>query len=242
MSAQEDPLSLLEELKQKYGVEESDPLHGPSVIVPNSEYKPEWTGFLSQAGIKIFLGDKYGRVAWIIPLKPRVKDPSDDLRKKSLDVDQDDPEVGSNPDESRRRGCITGRAWTVEEDSLLVEMIHQDKTAVEIAKDLAGRLDRTEDAIKGRVRKLRRRPRVGSESDETPEKPRAVTPATTEPPAFETGSRDLRSLLESALFQANCDEFTVRVAHSLDEACKLVEAGFDYVTDMEGGKIFRRRK
>ena len=38
------------------------------------------------------------------------------------------------------------------------------------------------------------------------------------------------------------DEFTVRVAKTLDEACKLVEAGFDYVTDMDDGKIFRRRK
>ena len=48
--------------------------------------------------------------------------------------------------------------------------------------------------------------------------------------------------LEAALFQAESDEFTVRVAKTLDEACSLVEAGFDYVTDMEGGKIFRHRK
>jgi len=38
------------------------------------------------------------------------------------------------------------------------------------------------------------------------------------------------------------DEFTVRVAKTLDEACKLVEVGFDYVADMESGKIFRMRK
>jgi integrase len=48
--------------------------------------------------------------------------------------------------------------------------------------------------------------------------------------------------LEAALFQADADEFTVRVARTMDEACSLIEAGFDYVTDMEGGKIFRRRK
>ena len=48
--------------------------------------------------------------------------------------------------------------------------------------------------------------------------------------------------LEAAVFQPESDEFTVRVARSLDEACKLVEAGFDYVTDMEDGKIFRHRK
>ena len=48
--------------------------------------------------------------------------------------------------------------------------------------------------------------------------------------------------LEAALFEAESDEFTVRVAKSLDEACSLVESGFDYVTDMDGGKIFRKRK
>lgn len=35
---------------------------------------------------------------------------------------------------------------------------------------------------------------------------------------------------------AMSDEFTVRVAKTLDEACKLVEAGFDYVADMESEK------
>jgi len=38
------------------------------------------------------------------------------------------------------------------------------------------------------------------------------------------------------------DEYDVQVAETLDEAKKLLEAGFDYVTDMDGRKIFRRRK
>lgn len=32
------------------------------------------------------------------------------------------------------------------------------------------------------------------------------------------------------------------VAESLEEACKLLEVGFEYVTDMEGKKVFRKRK
>jgi len=48
--------------------------------------------------------------------------------------------------------------------------------------------------------------------------------------------------LERALYGSGDDEFTVKVAESLDEACKLLEVGFDYVTDMEGRKIFRKRK
>ncbi len=38
------------------------------------------------------------------------------------------------------------------------------------------------------------------------------------------------------------DDFTANVAHSEGEACKLVEAGFEYVTDMDGVKISRKRK
>lgn len=50
---------------------------------------------------------------------------------------------------------------------------------------------------------------------------------------------------EKALFgDGKNDEFTVRVATDTDVACKLVEAGFDYVTGeyIDGGKIFRKRK
>jgi hypothetical protein len=36
--------------------------------------------------------------------------------------------------------------------------------------------------------------------------------------------------------------FTSKVAHSLEEACALVESGFDFVCDMNGLKIFRKRK
>lgn len=38
------------------------------------------------------------------------------------------------------------------------------------------------------------------------------------------------------------DEYTTAVAKTVNEACKLIEAGFDYVTEMEDVKIFRKRK
>jgi len=38
------------------------------------------------------------------------------------------------------------------------------------------------------------------------------------------------------------EEYEVQVAETLDEAKKLLEAGFDYVTDMDERKLFRRRK
>jgi hypothetical protein len=50
--------------------------------------------------------------------------------------------------------------------------------------------------------------------------------------------------LEKVVFGPGQDEFTVRVANNVGEACELIEAGFEYVTgDYEdGGKIFRKRK
>ena len=38
------------------------------------------------------------------------------------------------------------------------------------------------------------------------------------------------------------EEYIVKVATSIKEACQLVEAGFEYVTDVEYVKLFRRRK
>jgi len=50
---------------------------------------------------------------------------------------------------------------------------------------------------------------------------------------------------EKAVYgDGKADEFTARVATNAEEACNLVEAGFEYVTGEynDGGKIFRKRK
>jgi integrase len=47
--------------------------------------------------------------------------------------------------------------------------------------------------------------------------------------------------LEQAIFEVN-EDYDVKIAESLDDACKLLEVGFEYVTDMEGKKLFRKRK
>jgi integrase len=48
--------------------------------------------------------------------------------------------------------------------------------------------------------------------------------------------------VEQAIFQISNDEYHVKAAHDLKEACQLLETGFEYVTDMEGVKLFRKRK
>jgi len=38
------------------------------------------------------------------------------------------------------------------------------------------------------------------------------------------------------------EEYSAKVAKTLKEATELIEAGFDYVTDIDGAKLFRKRK
>jgi len=47
--------------------------------------------------------------------------------------------------------------------------------------------------------------------------------------------------LEEALFQGE-DEYVSKVAKTEKDICALVEAGFEFVTDFQEAKIFRKRK
>ena len=55
------------------------------------------------------------------------------------------------------------------------------------------------------------------------------------------GHRNLKNtLVYTHLVNFKSDEYIVRVAETVEDACKLVEAGFEYVTEMENLKIFRK--
>jgi hypothetical protein len=38
------------------------------------------------------------------------------------------------------------------------------------------------------------------------------------------------------------EEYTVKTAQNIKEATELIEQGFQYITEMEGLKIFKKRK
>lgn len=48
--------------------------------------------------------------------------------------------------------------------------------------------------------------------------------------------------LEKMAFGEGSNEYIVKVATTVDEACKLLEVGFEYVTEVDGQKLFRKRK
>jgi integrase len=50
------------------------------------------------------------------------------------------------------------------------------------------------------------------------------------------------TLIYTQLVNFDEEEYVSKVAWNLEEACRLVEAGYEYVCEMEGAKIFRRRK
>jgi len=57
------------------------------------------------------------------------------------------------------------------------------------------------------------------------------------------GHRSIQStMIYTHLINFEGDDFTCRTAKTIDEAKGLIEAGFDYVTDMNGCKLFRKRK
>ena len=57
------------------------------------------------------------------------------------------------------------------------------------------------------------------------------------------GHRRLEStLIYTHLIDFKDEEYVARIAKTVKEACQLVEAGFEYVTEIDGLKLFRKRK
>ena len=57
------------------------------------------------------------------------------------------------------------------------------------------------------------------------------------------GHRSINNtLIYTQLIEFKDDEYIAKVAHSEKEACQLIEAGYEYVCDYNGNKIFKKRK
>jgi integrase len=48
--------------------------------------------------------------------------------------------------------------------------------------------------------------------------------------------------IEQAIFLTTSDDYTCRIAHNEQELTQLIETGFEYVTDINGNKAFKKRK
>lgn len=57
------------------------------------------------------------------------------------------------------------------------------------------------------------------------------------------GHKNLKNTqIYTHLVNFDSDEYDVQITEDLAEAKKLLEAGYDYITDMESRKLFRKRK
>lgn len=52
----------------------------------------------------------------------------------------------------------------------------------------------------------------------------------------------MNTLIYTHLVDFKNEEYVSRVAWTLEEACKLIEAGFEYICDVDKAKLFRKRK
>jgi len=48
--------------------------------------------------------------------------------------------------------------------------------------------------------------------------------------------------LEGVLYQRENEDFICKVASTIEEAKTLIEAGFQFICDFNGAKLFKRRK
>jgi len=49
-------------------------------------------------------------------------------------------------------------------------------------------------------------------------------------------------LVYTQLIEFKDDEYICKIAKNVKEASPLIEAGFEYATDIDGVKVFRKRK
>jgi len=55
--------------------------------------------------------------------------------------------------------------------------------------------------------------------------------------------RELKNtLIYTQLIDVRSDEYVCKMAETVNEAAKLIEAGFDYVCEINGVKLFRKHK
>jgi hypothetical protein len=48
--------------------------------------------------------------------------------------------------------------------------------------------------------------------------------------------------IEQATFLSETDEWTCKTATTIQEATQLIEAGFQYITEIDNTKLFKKRK
>jgi hypothetical protein len=109
MSSSESAFSLLEMLRAKYGVDDSDLTLGPSVVVPNQALKRKWALCLQQAGIHMYASEQAGKLAWFIPLKGMLTYLGHAEDPPGNKTPQPTSTLRGTQGEAPGRGCIVSR-------------------------------------------------------------------------------------------------------------------------------------
>jgi hypothetical protein len=107
-----------EELQRRFGPAVAVAPYGESVVVPGTEFNPDWEAELGDQGFSCHLGYFDGKAVTFVPVKKAV------VPGKVVYVPPKpkDPPVAEAPDvqQNRRKGN-----WTAEEDALLIDLWNQ---------------------------------------------------------------------------------------------------------------------
>jgi len=191
----------LARLVELYGPPRRIQPHGPSLVIPNILYTQQLSVDLEKAGIRSFSGQHNRRVAWIIPLNQH--------------------RTANNPCPAKTYRF--GRAWTKEEDKLLLEAMSTTMSYNEIAKKLSGKLDRTPNAIRIRLRRLTKRIRSREAATPKPSKPPIILMPKEDrvTPALDTQA--LTSLLSACLCLAENSKHLLAIRILISRALQLLQ-------------------
>jgi hypothetical protein len=170
------------------------------LIIPNKLYTQQLSRDIEKAGLRSFSGELNGRVAWIIPLNQH--------------------RTAGNPYPARKYRF--GRAWTKEEDKLLLEVLEQSLSYREAGRRLAERLNRTPRAIETRLRKLAKKGLAKEAATPTHAKPpNLLMPKEGHvTPALDTQA--LTSMLEASLLLAEDPRWLPAIRVLLSRAVQLL--------------------
>jgi len=111
----------VEELKQKYGPAVDVAPYGSCIIVPGSEFNPDWEAELADQGVKVFLASLDQRPVTLVQVKKPVG-------VATLKGSEENKLKG--PDRvvhirEKRSYASHGQLWSTEEDALLVKLYNQ---------------------------------------------------------------------------------------------------------------------
>lgn len=197
----------IDELRRKYLVRVVPP-HGECIIVPGTEFDPDWEVYLVDRGFKCFMTDLDGRPVTLVRLKKPFKSA--------------EPEIRVEPVKASRRG--RGFSWVDEDLEMLVGLWNQrPKLTVEkIAEYFPGRSAK---AVTQTLKRLREKGVIERRHVGPPREPKesgqvvAARLAGTDPPTPQPMQKEARPSVAPKAVPTSVPSFSTAISINIHVDC-----------------------